>query len=105
MENINNKEKIENLFSDLNFKASELKKLYNRYNSGLKFSEFLSYYDDIVRRINILYNYLKELEKKLDNKEDSYYNLKLRIDNLFDNVHAINRAIVTGSINDLKRYM
>lgn len=105
MENINNKEKIDNLFKDLNFKADELKKLYNRYNSSLKFSEFLSYYDDILRRINIIYNYLKELEKRVEVKDDSYYHLKSRIDNLFDNVHSINRAIVTGSINDLKKYL
>lgn len=44
MKNIDNKVKLDSLFKDLNFNVSELKRMYNKYNSPLKFSEFISYY-------------------------------------------------------------
>nr|QPB07406.1 MAG: hypothetical protein [Microvirus sp.] len=102
---IDNKEKIDKLFKELNFNAAELKTMYNRYNSPLKFKEFLSYYDNLMSKLNILYNYIKKLEESIEVKEDSYYNLKLRIDNLADNIHNINHALVKGSYNDLKKFL
>lgn len=102
---IDDKEKIEILFKELNFNAKELKTMYNRYNSPVKFKEFLGYYDNLMSKLNILYSYVKKLEKLVEVKEDSYYNLKNRIDNLADNIHNINYALVKGSYSDLKKYL
>lgn len=55
MKNIDNKGKLDSLFKDLNFNVSELKRMYNKYNSPLKFSEFISYYEDNARLDNSKY--------------------------------------------------
>ena len=48
MKNIDNKVKLDSSFKDLNFNVSELKRMYNKYNSPLKFSEFISYYEEYL---------------------------------------------------------
>lgn len=63
MKNIDNKVKLDSLFKDLNFNVSELKRMYNKYNSPLKFSEFISYYEELVTRMNFLYNYIKQFKQ------------------------------------------
>lgn len=71
MKNIDNKVKLDGLFKDLNFNVSELKRMYNKYNSPLKFSEFISYYEELVTRMNFLYNYIKKLEELVEIKSDN----------------------------------
>lgn len=71
MKNIDNKVKLDGLFKDLNFNVSELKRMYNEYNSPLKFSEFISYYEELVTRMNFLYNYIKKLEELVEIKSDN----------------------------------
>lgn len=71
MKNIDNKVKLDSLFKDLNFNVSELKRMYNKYNSPLKFSEFISYYEELVTRMNFLYNYIKKLEELVEIKSDN----------------------------------
>lgn len=93
MKNIDNKKEIDVLFKTLNSKVPELKKMYNKYNSPLKFGEFLAYYDELVHRLNILYSYCKELEEKLEIKNDSLYNINARLDNYRDNIDRINSVL------------
>lgn len=38
MKNIDNKVKLDSLFKDLNFNVSELKRMYNKYNSPYNLS-------------------------------------------------------------------
>lgn len=102
---VDDKDKIALLLSNLNFNAEELKTMYNKYNSSIKFKEYLGYHETLMSFINILYNYLKKLEVKIENKEDSYYNIKLRLDNITDNLHTLNSAIVRGNVSDLKRFL
>ncbi len=93
MKNIDNKEKLDSLFKDLNFNVSELKSMYNKYNSPLKFSEFISYYEQLVTRMNFLYNYIKKLEELVEIKSDSLYNINARLDNYRDNIDRINTIL------------
>ena len=93
MKNINNKGKLVSLFKDLNFNVSELKSMYNKYNSPLKFSEFISYYEELVTRMNFLYNYIKKLEELVEIKSDSLYNINARLDNYRDNIDRINTLL------------
>ena len=61
MKNIDNKVKLDSLFKDLNFNVSELKRMYNKYNSPLTFPEFISYKEALVNRMTFLKNYIKNL--------------------------------------------
>lgn len=93
MKNIDNKVKLDSLFKDLNFNVSELKRMYNKYNSPLKFSEFISYYEELITRMNFLYNYIKKLEELVEIKSDSLYNINARLDNYRDNIDRINTIL------------
>lgn len=93
MKNTDNKVKLDSLFKDLNFNVSELKKMYNKYNSPLKFSEFLSYYEELITRMNFLYNYIKKLEELVEMKSDSLYNMNARLNNYRDNIDRINTIL------------
>lgn len=101
MKNIDNKEKLDVFFKDLNFKVPALKKMYNKYNSPLKFGEFLGYYEELVQKMNFLYNYTKKLEELVEIKSDSLYNINSRLDNLRDNIDKINDVLSNSNYLNL----